>query len=119
MALGILLLMLGTLLTLAPNLYVIILGFLVSSFGFFFTHSLASSWVSHHALKARASASSLYLVFYYLGASAGGFFLAPFWHWQGWSGIVIGSLLIYMLTLSCSLWLYRSSQPFTQAKAAV
>lgn len=76
MALGVLLLMCGSLLTLIPNLLTIVLGFMVSSFGFFFTHSLASSWVSHHALKARASASSLYLVFYYMGASAGGFLLA-------------------------------------------
>ena len=107
MALGILFLMGGTLLTLIPNLYAIVWGFMVSSFGFFFTHSLASSWVSHHALKARASASSLYLVFYYMGASAGGFLLAPFWAWQGWLGIVAGSLLVYSLTLGCSLWLYR------------
>lgn len=107
MSLGILLLMGGTLLTLIPNLYAIVWGFMVSSFGFFFTHSLASSWVSHHALKARASASSLYLVFYYMGASAGGILLAPFWHWQGWLGVVVGSLLVYSLTLVCSLWLYR------------
>ncbi len=80
---------------------------MVSSLGFFLTHSLASSWVSHHALKARASASSLYLVFYYMGASVGGFLLAPFWAWQGWLGVVVGSLLVYGLTLGCSLWLYR------------
>lgn len=107
MALGILALMGGTLLTLIPDLYAIVWGFMVSSFGFFFTHSLASSWVSHHALHARASASSLYLVFYYLGASVGGFLLAPFWAWQGWLGIVTGSLLVYALTLGCALWLYR------------
>ncbi|MEB4593363.1 MFS transporter [Candidatus Thiothrix sp. Deng01] len=107
MALGILLLMGGSLLTLIPNLTTIVFGFMVSSFGFFFTHSLASSWVSHHALKARASASSLYLVFYYMGASAGGFLLEPFWQWQGWLGIVVGSLLVYSLTLGCSLWLHR------------
>ncbi|EIJ33778.1 MFS transporter [Thiothrix nivea] len=107
MALGVLLLMCGSLLTLIPNLLTIVLGFMVSSFGFFFTHSLASSWVSHHALKARASASSLYLVFYYMGASAGGFLLAPFWAWQGWLGIVAGSLLVYSLTLGCTLWLHR------------
>lgn len=107
MALGILLLMCGSLLTLIPHLATIVLGFMISSFGFFFTHSLASSWVSHHAQKARASASSLYLVFYYMGASAGGFLLAPFWHWQGWLGIIVGSLLIYCFTLGCSLWLHR------------
>ena len=107
MALGVLALMLGSLLTLVPDLRVIVLGFLVNSFGFFFTHSLASSWVSHHALKARASASSLYLVFYYLGASVGGFWLSPFWHWQGWWGVIVGSWLVYALTFACCVWLWR------------
>lgn len=107
MALGILCLMCGSLLTLMPSLSAIVWGFMVSSFGFFFTHSLASGWVSQHALQARASASSLYLVFYYMGASAGGFVLAPFWAWQGWLGIVVGSLLVYSLTLGCALWLQR------------
>lgn len=119
MALGILALMGGTLLTLMPNLYAIMWGFMVSSFGFFLTHSLASSWVSHHALKARASASSLYLVFYYLGASVGGFLLAPFWEWQGWLGIVVGSLLVYGLTLGCSLCLYRWQTGVGQEKVLV
>ncbi|HRJ52163.1 MAG TPA: MFS transporter [Candidatus Thiothrix moscowensis] len=107
MALGILFLMAGSLLTLMPSLSAIVWGFMVSSFGFFLTHSLASGWVSQHALQARASASSLYLVFYYMGASAGGFVLAPFWAWQGWLGIVVGSLLVYSLTLGCALWLQR------------
>jgi YNFM family putative membrane transporter len=107
MALGILCLMGGSLLTLMPSLSAIVWGFMVSSFGFFLTHSLASGWVSQHALQARASASSLYLVFYYMGASAGGFVLAPFWAWQGWLGIVVGSLLVYSLTLGCALWLQR------------
>ena len=107
MGLGIVLLMGGTLLTLIPHLYAIVWGFMVSSLGFFLTHSLARSWVSHHALQARASASSLYLVFYYMGASVGGFVLAPFWAWEGWLGIVVGSLLVYSLTLGCSMWLYR------------
>lgn len=107
MALGILLLMLGSLLTLLGGLKLIVSGFLVSSFGFFFTHSLASSWVSSHALQARASASSLYLVFYYLGASIGSVVLAPFWAWQGWFGIILGSLMVYSLTLGCSVALYR------------
>ena len=112
MALGILCLMGGSLLTLIPSLSAIVWGFMVSSFGFFLTHSLASSWVSHHALKARASASSLYLVFYYMGASVGGLLLAPFWAWQGWLGIILGSLLVYSLTLACSLWLYAKNNTF-------
>lgn len=111
-ALGIILLMIGSLLTLVPNLYVIIFAFMVNSFGFFLAHSLASSWVSQHATRARASASSLYLVFYYLGASLGGLVLTPFWHYGGWSGIILGSLMMYCLTLWGSGWLYRKNRQF-------
>lgn len=121
MIIGILLLMLGSLLTLMGQLPMIISGFLINSFGFFLTHSTLSSWVSQHALKARASASSLYLVFYYLGASLGGFYLEPFWQWAGWSGVVLASLLVFVLTLSTAIWLYykqnQSVQPFFLANA--
>lgn len=106
MILGILLLMAGTLLTLVSSLPMIVIGFLINSFGFFLTHSTLSSWVSQHALKARASASSLYLVFYYLGASLGSFYLEPFWQWAGWAGVVSASLGIFAVTLSAALWLH-------------
>lgn len=121
MIIGILLLMLGSLLTLMEQLPMIISGFLINSFGFFLTHSTLSSWVSQHALKARASASSLYLVFYYLGASLGGFYLEPFWQWARWPGVVLASLLVFVLTLSTAIWLYykqnQSMQPFSLANA--
>ncbi|MBY4678055.1 MFS transporter [Marinobacterium arenosum] len=108
MAGGVLILMAGSLVTLIPAVWAIILGFLINAFGFFIAHSSASNWVSHNAQRARASASSLYLLFYYLGASSGGFYLDPFWQWAGWQGVVIGSWLVLSLTLGLSLWLYLS-----------
>lgn len=114
MILGILLLMLGTLLTLLASLPMMVSGFLINSFGFFLTHSTLSSWVSQYALKARASASSLYLVFYYLGASLGSFYLEPFWQWAGWTGVVGASLGIFTVTLSAALWLHFRHKPSTQ-----
>lgn len=106
-ALGIVIMMLGTLVTLSQQLEFIVTGFFISAFGFFLCHSLASSWVNHNATKAKASASALYLVFYYLGASTGSLYLQPFWQWQNWTGVVIASLLIYTATLFCSLVLWR------------
>ncbi|MEW8248555.1 MAG: MFS transporter, partial [Candidatus Thiodiazotropha endolucinida] len=79
MGVGIVIFMAGTLLTLIPNLIVIIAGFFINALGFFFTHSLAAGWVTGHAQWARASATSLYLMFYYAGATLGGFYLEPFW----------------------------------------
>lgn len=107
MVLGILILMAGSLVTLLPGLDFIVAGLFINSFGFFFAHSSASSWVSHNAQHARASASSLYLVFYYLGASSGGFYLHLFWDWQRWAGVVAGSLLVLTATLLMAARLRR------------
>lgn len=103
MAIGIVMLVCGSLITLGGQLEFILLGLLINAFGFFFAHSSASSWVSHNAQSAKASASSLYLVFYYLGASTGGLYLHPFWAWAGWSGVVLGAVLVLIITLSCAL----------------
>ncbi len=102
MMLGISLHILGTLVTGFDTLITIIIGLMINSFGFFFCHSTLSSWVSRNAKLAKASASALYLVFYYLGASLGGFYLQPFWSLWGWSGVVIASLAVLLFTLSLS-----------------
>lgn len=105
MMMGIGLMVVGTLVSLGESISVIMLGFLFSAFGFFLCHANCSSWVSHNARHAKASASSLYLVFYYLGASLGGTYLAPFWHHGQWAGVVLGSLIILALTFSLCLLL--------------
>ncbi|MCT6700534.1 MFS transporter [Rheinheimera sp. 4Y26] len=114
MALGILTMIAGTLITLLPFLTGIVLGFFINAFGFFLTHSLATGWVNQHATRAKASASALYLVFYYVGASTGSFYLHPFWSYVKWPGVVLGSVLMLLLTL----WLSLKLRPFVVAKAA-
>lgn len=96
---GVYCMMLGTLCTLLGSLVWIVGGFFISAFGFFVTHSLATSQVNRQALHAKASASALYLVFYYVGASSGGLWLQPFYQWLGWQGVVLASLLGYGLAL--------------------
>ena len=62
----------GLLLTLAHNLVLIVAGMAVFTFGFFASHSIASSWVGRRAHTQPALASALYLCFYYLGSSVVG-----------------------------------------------
>ncbi|WAH38644.1 MFS transporter [Alicyclobacillus dauci] len=88
---------LGALLTLIPSVWIKILGIAVLAFGFFAGHTTASGWVGVAALANRkATASSLYLLFYYLGSSiigwAGGFLWINF-HWIG----IVGSICFLML----------------------
>lgn len=115
MALGVVILIIGTVLTLNSSLLAIVSGFFINAFGFFLTHSLASSWVNQCASRAKASASALYLVFYYVGASSGGLYLQPFWQWLGWDGVVLGAVLMYLVTLTLCCCLHRKSRLLQQA----
>ncbi|EPC02546.1 hypothetical protein L861_09385 [Litchfieldella anticariensis FP35 = DSM 16096] len=110
MMLGVTIFMLGTLVTLSPALPLILIGLTVNAFGFFFAHSMASSWVGRHARVSRGSASALYLVFYYLGASLGGIYLEPFWQVAGWQGVAIASWLILAITFAIAVWLRQHEQ---------
>lgn len=104
---GVVTLMLGTAVTLASSLAWVIVGLTINAFGFFMAHSLASSWVGRYAQGARGSASALYLVFYYLGASVGGFWLEPFWRWAQWQGVALGSWLLLSVTLTIAIGMRR------------
>ncbi|MBO8164553.1 MAG: MFS transporter [Brevibacillus sp.] len=104
---GIGLIALGLLITLERSIWAIIGGLMVICFGFFFAHSLASSYVSRQAPFAKAGASSIYLVAYYLGGSVGSTALGlVYFHWQ-WNGVVVSSLLVLLITTACSLKMRR------------
>ncbi|QRG69049.1 MFS transporter [Brevibacillus choshinensis] len=78
----------GACLTLDGHLWIKILGLPILTFGFFGSHSIASSWVGRRALHDKAQASSLYLFFYYAGSSIGGTAGGVFWSSFGWGGVV-------------------------------
>jgi YNFM family putative membrane transporter len=78
----------GLLLTLANSLVAIVLGVGLFTFGFFASHSVASSWVGRRAQAPQALASALYLFFYYLGSSVLGSFCGMMWSAGGWPGVV-------------------------------
>jgi len=91
----------GCLITLNMNLYLKIAGVAVFTFGFFGSHSVASSWVGQCAHQDKAQASSLYLLFYYCGASVIGAWGGRFLSSYGWNGVVM--LIAAALTLALVL----------------
>lgn len=95
----------GLLLTLLTPLWLVIIGMLVFTFGFFGAHSVASSWIGRRAKKAKGQASSLYLFSYYAGSSIAGTAGGVFWHVGGWNGIglFIGALLLVALLVAVKL----------------
>ncbi len=79
----------GICLTAVHFLPILLLGLLCLSCGFFAWHSLVSSWVSTSAMPtAKAYASSLYLLFYYVGSSVIGTIGGHFYDASGWNGVV-------------------------------
>jgi len=107
----------GLLLTLAHDLVLIVAGMAVFTFGFFASHSIASSWVGRRARTQQALASALYLCCYYLGSSVVGWLCGVLWEHGGWSGVVtlLGVFLGAALAIALRL---RRLAPLAPALAA-
>ncbi|WP_346234704.1 MFS transporter [Lysinibacillus telephonicus] len=78
----------GVLCTLHSSLIFVLIGLCVLCFGFFTAHSLTAAYVSKNATHLKGSASSLYLVSYYIGVASGSTLIGPLWESWGWRGIV-------------------------------
>jgi len=78
----------GTLLTLFPSVIFKIVGLSIFTFGFFASHSIVSALVTERAAENKAQASSLYLLFYYLGSSFVGSIGGYFWESFHWVGVI-------------------------------
>jgi MFS transporter, YNFM family, putative membrane transport protein len=85
---AILVTLIGNFLTLSDRLWLIVAGVAILTFGFFASHSIASSWVTTRARQAKAQASSLYLLAYYLGSSIAGSAGGLLWALAGWPGVI-------------------------------
>ncbi|ARJ39206.1 MFS transporter [Sporosarcina sp. P21c] len=91
---GVLLLAVGCLLTIPTILPLIIIGYCIICLGFFSAHSLTAASVSKEATHHKGSASSLYLVSYYIGMAAGSTLVTPLWQFAGWTGLAMFSAVV-------------------------
>lgn len=105
----------GLLLTLSDWLPLILAGVAVCTYGFFATHSVASSWVGRRALSNKALASALYLFFYYLGSSVIGSATGIMWSRAAWPGVVLVLACALVLALLITVRL-RTLAPLGQAE---
>lgn len=85
---GILVLSAGIFMTISLSLPMIVIGLCVSCLGFFTAHSLTATFVAEQATHHKGSASSLYLVAYYVGVTLGSSAVGPIWNLAGWNAIV-------------------------------
>lgn len=89
----------GLLITAFSSVWVILLGMMLFTAGFFAAHSVASGWIGPRARRAKGQASSLYLFSYYLGSSVAGTLGGLFWHRYGWTGITLFITVLLLLAL--------------------
>jgi YNFM family putative membrane transporter len=96
----------GVALTAAAELWLIVAGIVVVTFGFFGGHSIVSSWVGRRAGTAKANASSMYLFAYYLGSSLAGALGGIFYAARGWHGVMLFVTLLWGTGLLIAWRLY-------------
>ncbi len=94
---GVLMMIVGMLITLSDVLALVLVGLVIATAGFFAAHAMASGWTAHEAVVGKAQAASLYNLFYYAGSSLfgwlGGIFFAGF-GWPGTALMVCGLALV-------------------------
>ena len=104
----------GVALTLLAPLALVIAGIAVLTIGFFAAHSVASSWVGRRAHEARAQASALYSMAYYVGSSIGGPLGGVSWSADRWDGVCILAGVLLVAALGNALAL-RATPPLSAA----
>ncbi len=107
MVLGTAITMIGMYLAYFESIPMMLIGLLFISTGAFFTHALAYGWVSQKAITAKATATALYLVHYYVGGSLGGFFLIYCWQNGAWPLVMAGGSLLCIAIFLLSFYLKR------------
>jgi YNFM family putative membrane transporter len=111
LSISIILMLAGVCLTLGTNLFLVIIGLSIFTFGFFGSHSIASSWVGELTTTFKAQAASLYLLAYYLGSSIVGTSGGIIWSQFAWGGVVtMVSLLIVIAMLLVTIIIFMTSQ---------
>ncbi|MDH5934068.1 MFS transporter [Vibrio splendidus] len=101
---GVCISLIGMLISAIDKVPFMLAGLLLISGGAFFAHTLAYSWVSQKAPSAKATATALYLVHYYIGGSLGGFLLLYCWQLFGWNGVIAGGSIFYVAIFA---WVYQ------------
>lgn len=84
---GFLLMLAGLALTLFSSLFILITGIALVTAGYFIAHSVVSGSIGPLAGLTKGHASSLYLLFYYMGSSITGSVGGWFWQHGGWPGV--------------------------------
>ncbi|MBS1992397.1 MAG: MFS transporter [Cyanobacteria bacterium SZAS LIN-3] len=97
---------LANFLTLIPSVPVILTGLAISSAALFVCQSATTASLRTFAVTGTSSAAGLYVCFYYLGGSLGGFLPSLIWNQGGWPMCIalISGFQLATVILSLKLW---------------
>lgn len=104
---GIMIMALGIFLTLSLSVTIIVIGLCITCLGFFVAHSLTATSVTEQATHHKGSASSLYLVAYYIGVTLGSSAAGPLWGAGDWYGVVLLAGLLPVVYLAFVLFMQK------------
>jgi predicted MFS family arabinose efflux permease len=90
----------GMLLTLVPNLWLVVAGLTLCCSGAFVAQAATTSYIGIAAQEARALAVGLYVTCYYVGGSVGSELPGLLWRWGGWPACVGLVILVQVLTIA-------------------
>jgi MFS family permease len=107
--------MLGALVTLAPSLWVVIVGLAMVSTGTFIAQTATQSHLRVAApAESRVTAAGVYLTCYYVGGSAAGVVPGAFWEMGKWPACVAFIVAMQVVALAVALVGWRTPKPATQ-----
>lgn len=118
MAIGHLIGATGILITLLPSLASLIIGASLLALGNFASQSATTAYVTDIAASSRGAASSLYLVFFYVGGSLGAYIPGLLWSKFAWNGLVALTVFTIILALACNYSLAGKSRPINDPNLA-
>jgi predicted MFS family arabinose efflux permease len=87
----------GLILTLFDSIFVILLGLVTLTGGFFMCQAIASGWAGTLPTRGTAQSTSLYNMGYYAGSAILGYLCGFPYRWFGWFGVVATVLLFIAL----------------------
>jgi MFS family permease len=102
---------LGILLTLVPNLPVILIGLVLCSSGVFICQSASTSYIQREAQSGgRASAAGLYVMFYYIGGSVAGVLPGMLWRYGQWKACVALIVFVQLVTVGIAGGIWKGRE---------
>ncbi len=109
----------GVLLTLAPQLWLIIVGLALCSSGVFIAQAAAITYLRQAApAGTRVSAAGLYLSCYYIGGTVAGIAPGYAWRFGGWTACVALTGIVQLLTIALIVFGWRQRATVRSAKPA-